>query len=141
MTYTKNIKIYSYNSEEQNSNFYSIIGKYFAFREYAKEMGGWQFYNKDNSVWFLLYVDDILAGFCCMFVENTHIFYDNFYIFKEYRNKGLSKILFDYRLKECKKYNKEIRAIVENPIQDKNYIRNNFEYYGNRGHYKKWRLL
>jgi GNAT superfamily N-acetyltransferase len=135
-----NIKIYE--TKDQTKEFYSKMGKYFAFREYAKEMGGWQFYNKENSVWFLMEDSfEETIGFCALFFEKSHIFLDNFFINKKFRGKGYSRLLFDKRLDYAKFFDLPIQAIVENPIQEHNYKRCNFEIYGMRGHYRKWRLL
>lgn len=137
------MQIIVYKPHEQNKEFYSIMGYYFAHKKYAYEMGGWKFYSKEGiTTWFLAYVDNILVGFCALFEETTHLFMDNFYIIKEYRGKGYSRTLFDYRLNYAKiNFKKEIRAITDNVLQEKNYIRNNMEYYGLRGHYKKYRIL
>lgn len=134
------IKILTYEQHEQNEKFYSIMGRFFASRDCAKEMGGWQFYNKDNSTWLLAYEGKDLIGFCALFEENTHVFMDNFYILKSYRGKGYSRTLFDYRLKFAKGLNKEIRVITNNPFQMKNYERNGFTHYGDRGQYRKYKV-
>lgn len=134
------IRIIEYTVEQQDSSFYSIMGKFFAFRKYAHEMGGWQFYNKDNTVWFLMYLEDELIGFCSLFNENTHVYFDNAYIFKEFRGHGYSRQLFDARLTCARNLQKEIRVISDNPRQIHNYIRNGFEFYGKRGRYGKYRL-
>lgn len=133
------IDIIKYEHEAQKEGFYSTMGRFFAYRDYAKEMGGWQFYNQDNSTWFLAYTKkNELIGFCAMFNENTHVFLDNFYILPEHRGKGYSKELFDTRLKAAKRIGKDIRAIADNEIQMKNYERNGFVHYGDRGRYKKY---
>ena len=135
------IDIVVYSEEMQtDEHFYSIMGKYFASRFFTKEMGGWQFYNKPNSTWFLAYVGNELVGFCAMFNEKTHIFLDNFLILEQHRGKGLSRTLFDYRLDAARKTGKEIRVITSNPYQIKNYERNGLTLTGNRGKYKKYTL-
>lgn len=127
--------------ETQDEKFYAIMGQYFAHRIYAQEMGGWQFYNKDNATWFLLFDDGVLLGFCVLYNEKTHVFWDNFYILKQYRGQGNSRVLFDARLEYSLVIGKEIRAITDNPIQVHNYEKNKLEHYGQRGRYKKYRKV
>lgn len=134
----KIVKVY-YNHED---DFFSKMGEFFAFRDYAKEMGGWQFYTKKNSIWFLLFVDDVLCGFCSAIKEKTHYYYDNFYVLKEYRGLGYSKILHKKRNSVIFNTETEIRLICDNKIQIDYYSNNKeFEQYGKRGHYLKFRRL
>ena len=134
-----------YNDHE--SDFWSIMGKYFAFRDWAHEMGNWQFYSKPGSWWFVLtkqihsIEDDSVIGFCSIINEKTHNYFDNFYIMPKYRGNGLSKILWDERWKKANELKREIRAISDNPIQIKRYEDSGMEFYGMRGHYKKYRKL
>ena len=134
------IQIEVYTPEKQGEDFYSIMGYFFAHRKYAKEMGGWQFYNQDNATWFLGYAKGELIGFCCYFNENTHVFLDNFYILEPYRGNGYSSELFRYRLNNAKVIGKEVRAITDNERQMKNYEKNGFISNGHRGRYKKYVL-
>lgn len=132
------IKIYP--EPAQDDAFWSLMGRYFADRRYAKEMGGWQFYTEPNSVWFLLFDDGALAGFCAAFFRKTHIFWDNFYIFPPYRGQGLSRQLIDARLAYCQTTTKPIKAITDNPRQVRNYERINMQTQGQRGRYTRFIL-
>lgn len=133
------IKIYP--ESEQNDVFWALMGRYFADRRYAKEMGGWQFYTEPNAVWFLIFDQDDLAGFCAAFFRKTHVFWDNFYIFPAFRGRGLSRQLINARLVYCRaQTNKPIKSITDNPLQVKNYERINMQRQGQRGRYTRFIL-
>lgn len=134
------INVQVFEQDDQDPFFYAIMGKYFADRKYAQEMGGWQFYNKENSTWFIAFDRGEVVGFCSNFNEKTHIYFDNFYVHKKYRGMGYSKILFEKRLSKAKEKQKEIRAIANNPIQIKTLIQFGFKLCGTRGRYYKYKL-
>lgn len=125
---------------DHEGDFWSLMGRYFAFRDYAHEMGGWQFYTKHGSVWFVLTDGKTVAGFCSIIQERNHIYFDNFFVLKEYRNQGLSRQLWDARMAYAKTMRQEIRVISDNPIQIARYKREGFCFYGMRGHYQKYKL-
>lgn len=136
------IRIDVYPPEKIDGSFFAIMGKFFANKEYAEEMGGYPFYNlPGKTTWFLMFVDNNLVGFCAEYEEKKHLFYDNFYILKEERGKGYSKILFEYRLKHSLEKKKEIRALCSNPSQIKNYEENLFQVYGRKGHYLRYKRI
>ncbi len=124
--------------KDHEANFWELMGKYFAFRDWAHEMGGWQFYSKPGSIWFILIGDPGIIGFCSIINEKTHNYFDNFYIFPEYRKRGYSKILWDSRWEYAMSLKREIRVISDNAIQIKRYEDCGMEFYGMRGHYKKY---
>jgi len=125
--------------KEQKEDFYSKMGYFFANRKYAQEFGGWQFYTKENAIWFVAYINGHVAGFNCIIIEKTYLFFDNFYIIEQYRGLGLSNKLHEKRFELAKQMNKEIRCICDNPIQIKRYIKENFTHYGFRGRYHKFK--
>lgn len=131
------VKTYTNHEED----FWAKMGRFFAFRDYAQEMGGWQFYTKPGSIWFVLYDCDNVAGFCSIIQERNHIYFDNMYVLKEYRGKGLSRMLWDQRMAYARQMHQEIRVISDNPIQLRRYEREGFTFYGMRGHYLKYKLL
>lgn len=131
----RNIVVY----KDHECDFYEKMGCFFANRKYAFEMGGWQFYTKEKAIWFVLFENGKVIGFNSIIVEKNHLFFDNFYMNKEYRGKGLSKSLFDARFEYAKAIGMEIRCICDNPIQVKRYNDYGFEQYGFRGRYNKFR--
>ncbi|TXH53477.1 MAG: N-acetyltransferase, partial [Desulfurellales bacterium] len=106
---------------------------------FAAEMGGWQFYTKPGAIWLVLFDANDVAGFCSIIPEKTHLFFDNFYIRKEWRGRGLSNILHDARIEFAKKTGREIRVISDNPIQIKKYLSQGFVADGMRGRYSKFK--
>lgn len=127
-----NYQIKIFNSHQQNSGFYSIMGEHFASLEHKKELDGWQVYNKDGSTWFLITQNKLLIGFCALFKTNNYLYLDNFIILKSFRNMGFSKIL----LEECIKYSEDkIKAITKNICMIKVFEEYNFRNVGNRGSY------
>jgi len=122
------------------NDFWCKMGKFFAFRDYMHEMGGWQFYSKEGSIWFVATIDEKVVGFCSLIKERTHLFFDNFYVLKQYRGQRILSLLFEKGLKVALESKKEIRAITDNPIMIKKFGSVGFEYYGNRGRYKKYKL-
>lgn len=111
------IKIFE--NDKQDNFFYSIMGEHFASLEHKKELNGWQLYNKSNSTWFLLFIDNSLTGFCAIFKEKNFLNLDNFIILKEYRRNGYSKILLDFVLDHYK--NCKIKTMTNNEHQIKNF--------------------
>lgn len=124
---------------EETTAFYADMGKYFAHRSYAHEMGGWQFYTKPGSIWFLAKSKGVVVGFCSAINEGKYWLFDNFYVEKGYRGQGIASELHKIRCEVVFKTGKEIRVISNNPIQFKKYEQYGFIYYGNRGRYKKYK--
>lgn len=123
---------------DHEGDFYLLMGPFFANRKYAQEFGGWQFYTKDKADWFVATLNGRVAGFCCAIHEKTHIWLDNMYVVKGYRELGISKLLFEKRLEVVAKYLKPLRCICENQIHEKTLLKNNFNHTGFRGRYKKY---
>lgn len=131
--------IVTYTNHE--GNFFAYMGAFFAFRIYAQEMGGWQFYTKPGSVWFVAFdtSKDKVQGFCSIIQEKNHVYFDNMYVLPEYRGQGISRLLYDTRLKYAPLMGQEIRVITDNPIQLKRYRESGFIEYGKRGRYTKFK--
>lgn len=125
--------------KEETPQFWILMGKYFAYRTYASEMGGWQFYTKPGSIWFIAHENRHVLGFCSAINEGKYYYYDNFYVNKPHRGIGIGSMLHDIRNAEIKALQKEIRVISDNPIQIKKYKENGFVFFGMRGKYHKYR--
>ena len=129
------IEIFTYETER----FWLLMGHYFAHRSYALEMGGWQFYTKPGSIWFVALIDGQVVGFCSAIHEKTHWFFDNFYVLKEHRGKGYASALHDIRMKHVSATQREIRVISDNPKQITKYYQYGFILTGTRGRYSKYK--
>jgi hypothetical protein len=128
---------------DQNSQFYGIMGPHFASLEHKKELGGWQVYNKLNSIWCLEFDDSKLIGFCVFFKKNSHYYLDNFVILKEFRNKKNSIFLMQNSLKDLKLKENSIniiRTITNNPIMQHILEKFNFKKIGDRGSYNVYEI-
>lgn len=125
---------------EQDRAFYADMGHFFANRTYAAEMGGWQFYTKPGSIWFVAYIGGDVVGFCSAILEKTHWFYDNFYVLPQFRGIGIASKLHELRNNEIMPMMKEIRLIVNHPAQIHKFEQYGFIQSGNRGRYRvyKW---
>lgn len=131
-------RILTYTNHE--GDFFTRMGKFFAFRIYAQEMGGWQFYTKPGSVWFVAINEtNEVMGFCSIIQEKNHVYFDNMYVLREFRGNGVSRLLFDARLEYAKTMKQQIRVITDTPIQVRRYRECGFEEYGMRGRYIKFR--
>lgn len=128
------MQIKVFDSEKQDSYFYSIMGYHFASLEHKKELGGWQLYNKEGSIWFLIFDDnDNLVGFCGVFETKKYLNIDNFIILKDFRKKGYSKMLLDYVNKYF--HDSTLRALVSEGFQQKIFINFGFKAIGIKGHF------
>lgn len=127
--------------ETETPEFWLLMGRFFAHRLYAHEMGGWQFYTKPGSVWFVLLVGEDVRGFCSAINEGKYFYFDNFYVLKEWRGVGYGSILHNARIEWANKLNMEIRVISNNPIQIKKYLEQGFLHVGWRGRYSKFKRL
>ena len=132
------LDIITYQNHE--NDFWCKMGPFFAYRKFAHEMGGWQFYTKDSSIWFVAFIDNEIVGFNSIIYEKTHNYFDNFYIMSAHRGKSISRHLHNKRLEYALQMNREIRVITNNPIQINRYKKNNFIHYGMRGQYHKFKL-
>lgn len=130
-----NIEIFT----RETPKFWMLMGRFFAHRSYAQEMGGWQFYTKPGSVWFVAIQEGEVVGFCSAIEEGRYWFFDNFYVLTQHRGQGIGSILHEARMKHISKTNREIRVISNNPIQIKKYLQHGFILTGTRGRYSKYR--
>lgn len=123
-----------FNSEENESVFYSLMGKFFASLDIAKELER-QVYNKDNSVWYLSCFDNEVMGFAALFDNGKHYFLDNLYVLPQYRNEGVAREIVCEIVSEHT--DKPIKCIANNPYALKIFHSLGFEEVGQRGKYKK----
>ena len=120
---------------EWNYCFYNMMGKFFARKEYIKEMGC-QFYSNENMQWYILYndINDIIS-FASIEDKEKYYYLDNVYTIKKYRHKGyckkvLKRLLFEHN-------DKPIKLISNNEIAIRLYIKLGFKIYGLNGSYRK----
>lgn len=126
--------------DSETPRFWLLMGHFFAHREYAREMGGWQFYTKAGSVWFVAVQDENVIGFCSAINERHYWFFDNFYVLPAFRGKGVGSALHEARMDRIRPTGREIRVISDNPIQHRKYLQQGFGFDGMRGRYSKFKL-
>lgn len=123
-----------FNSKENESVFYSLMGKFFASLDIAKELER-QVYNKDNSVWYLDCFDNEVIGFAALFDNGKHYFLDNLYVLPQHRNKGVARDIV--REIVSNHTDKPILCIANNPYALKIFCSLGFKEVGKIGKYKK----
>lgn len=82
-----------YEGDYDRSEFYSIMGKFFAEKQYKKELPYIE--NNDKKSWCLFYRDNKLAGFYAYSKEKNSVVISNFFVISEYRLKGLAKSMIN----------------------------------------------
>ena len=130
------IIIETFNEEEQKDRFYSLMGPHFASLDHKKLMGGWQLYNKSNSIWFLLFEDDKLASFGALFNNKTYLFLDCFLTLESFRKKGYAKILLTKIIELAESKREEIRLITNNEVMFNTVSKLGFSIRSKKGSYK-----
>lgn len=126
------IRVFS--SENQGDVFYSLMGRYFASLDIAKELER-QLYNKDKSVWYLSMIHNRVVGFAAVFDNGKYYFLDNLYVMPHMRNKGVAKELIEYIVEDFT--DKPIRCIANNPYALEVFRYFDFCEVGQNGKYKK----
>lgn len=66
-----------------------------------KELG-YPIFSDKNHTWYLLYLDNILIGFCAAIFKGNHYSFNHGYILNDYRGRGYYKALFKKRMEEHK---------------------------------------
>lgn len=129
-----------YKNNEQDQHFYSRMGKYFASLDIAEELER-QLYNKDNSVWFVVYDNETgeVMGFASIFEYKTYDFLDNVYVLPKHRGKGYcSRIMKEIITTYYPNTPKPLRAIAINPKMIHLFNKYGFKEVGNNGKWKKF---
>ena len=99
---TKEYRIVRDSSRESGPGFYTRCGHLFVDKEIRKEMGG-PLDSTDDYLW-LLVIDraDTIIAFACLDTSRlaTHgeVWFDNAYVYPDYRQQGFHARLFDLRM-------------------------------------------
>lgn len=126
---------------ENDNDFFNIMGKYFSRKEIIKELDC-QLYSNENMQWYLLYEEDILVGFLSIENKNKYYYIDNFYILSNYRgigygNKLFNRVFQDYLLENINNEFKTIKLITKNQYAKKIFEKYGFIEKGKNGKYIK----
>lgn len=57
--------------------------------------------NPKEAVWFAAYIEEELVGFNCVVIKKQNARLKSDYVFKEFRNKGIYNLMFQYRIDYC----------------------------------------
>ncbi|MBC8588075.1 GNAT family N-acetyltransferase [Paratissierella segnis] len=129
------LKVKVYKGSYDKSEFYSIMGRYFAEREFRKEL---QYIINDESMeWYLFYEGDELAGFSSVSIEKNKVMFGNMYVLESFRNKGVWSFIADYLVKEYKSSTIQVLTNIDKLISA--WGERGFEVTGNRGSYSVMR--
>lgn len=118
-------------SNRSCDGFYETMGRYFADRSFIKEMDC-QLYD-DGFDWFLWYEDNKLCGFASVENRKHYNYLDNFYVFCQYRNKGIGQNIIRAVLNEYS----NVKLITRNDYALKIFERLGFKETGRNGRYIK----
>jgi len=127
------MEIRIYKDDCQGDEFYSLMGPFFADKNFLKIFGE-PLHNEPKSTWFVAVDKKEVVGFCTVFQKNKYAFLNQFFVVDGYKNKGVGSSLFDTRLDFLKDV-KEIRAMVKEDKSFHLYKKNKFSVYGKRGNY------
>lgn len=120
--------------EDQNYEFYSLMGGNFASLDIAKELER-QVYNKRDTTWFVATINDCAIAFVSVCEYNGHYFVDNLYTHRGWRNKGLASELIERVVTAFT--DKPIKCIAVNPYAMAIFKKFGFEEVGEVGKYSK----
>lgn len=123
-----------FKSDSQDDVFYSIMGRYFASLDIAKELDR-QLYNKSNSVWYISMYKNTVLGFAALYDNGKYYFLDNLYVLPEFRNDGTAKEIVEEIVSDHK--DKPIKCVANNPYALKILYSLGFVEVGQNGKYKK----
>lgn len=115
--------------------FYSLMGRYFADLEIAKELER-QVYNKPDTTWLIDFQDGQIAGFVSVHETLKHYFIDNFYVIPIFRGAGIGDYLIGGVVERFT--DKPLKCIACNPVAIHIFKDNGFVEDGHNGKYKKF---
>lgn len=94
-----------------------------AFNKNVFKELGYPIFSDENHVWYFLYHNNKIIGFCSAIIKNKYTSFNHDYIIPEYRNIGGYDIIFNERLKD---YNKNIKAVATKKSIN-TFLRNGFK--------------
>ena len=123
-----------YREQEQNKDFYALMGRFFASKEIAKEMDQ-QIYNTAGTDWYIATHRGQVQGFASVTKRNKYGFLDNLWIVPEWRGHGIGTELVETVLDDNPDV---IRCIACNPYAIRILEKYGFDEVGKNGKYKRF---
>ncbi|MGB3988442.1 MAG: GNAT family N-acetyltransferase [Minisyncoccales bacterium] len=104
------VKIRIFEPGYDKREFYGIMGDPLTMPQVRKELP--YLSNTPDTVWFLAFVGDTLAGFAALAPGKSSVALRNLYVFPEYRGNKISRKLLDAWIKYAGRYALPIVAAV-----------------------------
>lgn len=124
-----------FRTDEQDEEFYAIMGPCFASLEIAKELER-QVYNKPETDWHVIFNRfDNVIGFVSVHDAGKYYYIDNLWIEPGFRGRGYGLALIN---DACRVHaNKPLKCIACNPYALRIFEKFGFVEVGTRGKYKR----
>lgn len=124
------VKVYVGNYDK--TEFYSIMGKFFAERVYKKIMP--YLTNDKDKVWHLFYKDEELVGFCSVKICDDYTNFVDIYAVDINRKKIILKTMCEHLFRLYKMY--EIHILTRDADEIKVWLKLGFKKIGEKGKYQ-----
>lgn len=132
-------------SRESGKAFYARVGHLFIDKAIRKEMDG-PLNSSDDYIW-LLVMDpgDNIIAFACIDTEKLttkgEVWFDNAFVFPEYRKNGLHSKLFDIRMKIAKELGAKVIKGLARPAARIAFEARGFDVISERGQYRTYQKV
>ena len=124
-----NVKMYSENYDKVE--FYSIMGKFFAEREYKRVLP--YLSNDKDKIWYLFFNKEELVGFCGVKKMYDYINFMDIFVVNE-SEKNILKFMCSHIFKIYKK--NSIKVVTDKEKEIEIWLNYGFEKEGTKGHYQ-----
>lgn len=127
------MEIKTFEGDYDRKEFYGLMGKYFAEKQYTKEMPYLE--NKKSHVWFIAFENNTIIGFGSVETLENKILLSHSFVEKDYRNAGIWSAINKYRLTFANMRNKPIEVITKEEYLRDYWIKQGFEIFRKNGSY------
>jgi len=127
------LQIKKYEGNYDRSEFYSIMGKYFAEKKYKKEMPYLE--NRESYTWFLAFTNDKLIGFGSVATFKNKTVLSHSYVEEDHRRQGVWTAINEKRLAHAQKIGNPIEVVTKEPHLKDYWVQNGFSVYRMNGRY------
>ena len=117
--------------EIKDNNKHTIVNLVMDFRDYLDSLKGYKANNDDKSIKneinyylesnypiYAISLSGLMIGYCVLRIEADVVWLESIYVKKEYRNKGIGKILFKKAEEEANKYGNDTLYNYVHPNND-----------------------
>lgn len=125
-----NVKVYMGNYDK--TEFYSIMGKFFAERIYKRSMP--YLTNDKDKIWYLFFVDNELAGFCGVRICSKYTSFSDIYVVDKYQQDEILPFMCNRLFKLYRMEN--IKVLTNNDNEIEIWLKLGFKQMGKKGRYQ-----